>query len=63
MEFFQTLFDSFKREMRQEFENLFARLDSMQARPEPQGDAVCESWKAIEAWAARPFPPEAMRRP
>jgi hypothetical protein len=53
MEFFQTLFDSFKREMHQEFENLFARLDSLKTRPEPQDDLECENWKAIEAWAAR----------
>jgi hypothetical protein len=54
MDFFQALFDSFRREMHQEFENLFARLDSIRARPEPQGDRECEPWKAIEAWAARP---------
>jgi hypothetical protein len=54
VEFFQSLFDSFKREMHQEFENLFARLDRMETRTEPQGDPECESWKAIERWAARP---------
>jgi hypothetical protein len=54
MEFFQTLFDSFKREMHQEFENLFNRLDRMEARSEPRRDPEFESWKAIEAWAARP---------
>ena len=53
MEFFQTLFDSFKREMHQEFENLFARLDRMKTRTEPQGDPEFERWKAIERWAAR----------
>jgi hypothetical protein len=53
MEFLQTLFDSFKREMHQEFENLFARLDRMKTRTEPYGDPECECWKAIERWAAR----------
>jgi hypothetical protein len=62
MEFLQTLFDSFKREMHQEFEDLFARLDRMEARPAPQRDPGCESWNAIEAWAARPFPPGATTR-
>lgn len=60
-EFFQTLFDSLKREMHQEFDNLFARLDSLESSPGPQEDAECQSWKAIEAWAARPSPPQAAR--
>ncbi len=61
MEFFQTLFDSFRRDMHREFENLFARLGSREPRPEPQEDPEWETWKAIEAWAARPFPPDATR--
>ena len=37
MEFFQTLFDSLKREMHQEFDDLRARLDRMEAREDRQG--------------------------
>ena len=37
MEFFQTLFDSFKREMHQEFADVKARLDRMEARQDRQG--------------------------
>ena len=61
MEFFQTLFDSFKREMHQEFESLLARLDRREPRPAPPEDPECESWKAIEAWAVRPFPSKVAR--
>lgn len=53
-EFFPTLFDSFKREMHQEFESFFARLHRIEARPELPEDPDCENWKAIEGWAARP---------
>jgi len=37
MEFFQTLFDSLKREMHQEFDDVKARLDRMEARHDRQG--------------------------
>jgi len=53
-EFFLALFDSFQREMHQEFDRVFARPDRIEARPEPQEDPECERWNAIGAWAARP---------
>jgi hypothetical protein len=62
MEFFQTLFHSLKREMHQEFDDIKARLDRMEARPEPHVDPEWENWKTIEAWAARPGVPRATHR-
>jgi len=37
MEFFQTLFDSLKHEMHEEFTDVKARLDRMEARQDRQG--------------------------
>jgi hypothetical protein len=55
-EFFQTLFDSLKREMHQEFDDVKARLDRMEARqdrqesPQQGGDRAMT--RAIE-WTER----------
>lgn len=56
MEFFQTLFDSLKREMHQEFERVWeefgdvkARLDRMEARQDRQG-GCCKA--AAGQWLA-----------
>ena len=54
MEFLQTLFDSFTREMHREFEHLSGRFHRIEAQPEPAEDPHGENWKAIEVWAARP---------
>jgi len=40
MDFFQGLFDSLKREMHQEFAEVKARLDRMEARLDCQGDLL-----------------------
>ena len=47
MEFFQTLFDSFQREMHQEFERVNARLDRMEARQERQGGLLQGGGRAM----------------
>jgi len=47
MEFFQTLFDSLKREMRQEFDDVKARLDRMEARQDRQGGLLQGGGRAM----------------
>lgn len=63
MAFFQTLFDSLKREMhqgfedvRQQFEHVNARLDRMEARQERQGGLLQGGSRAMTRvieWTAR----------
>ena len=47
MEFFQGLFDSLKREMRQEFGDVKARLDRMEARQDRQGGLLQGGGRAM----------------
>lgn len=52
-EFFQTLFDSLKREMHQEFDAAKARLERMDARQERRLDALEERLRKLENGGAR----------
>jgi len=52
-EFFQTLFDSLKREMHQEFDAAKARLARMDARQERRLDALEERLRKLENGGAR----------
>jgi hypothetical protein len=47
MEFFQTLFDSLKREMHQEFDDVKARLDRMEAHQDRQGGLLQDGGRAM----------------
>jgi hypothetical protein len=47
MEFFHSLFDSLKREMHQEFDDVKARLDRMEARQDRQGGLLQGGGRAM----------------